>query len=309
MEKDAAHGRDEAHTSWHPAFVEAIKLELDQYRDILEYTPEYQLTKEPLRIDVVIVKKRKNVPIKKSIAAMFMGHNLIEYKSPSDYISLEDFYKVYAYACLYVTVEPGTADAGLTITFVGSRYPRKLVEHLERFRHCVIEKSSPGVYSVKGDPVPMQILDTRELPEEENIWLAKLDNRLDPTGARRIIGELNRLDKTVQIGAYINALYNANFAVMEEASKMFDLDAVLKTPFEEAGYVTRRMILAAEKARLETEIETKAEYNAKMVKNALAQGIALETVAAITGLEIEKVRELAEPGNNPVNFEDFITAF
>jgi predicted transposase YdaD len=73
---------------------------------------------------------------------------------------------------------------------------------------------------------------------------------------------------------------------MEEASKMFDIDAVLKTPWEEAGYVTRKMILAA--------AEAKAEGNAKIVKNALAQGIALETIAAITELEIEKVREIAE---------------
>jgi hypothetical protein len=285
MEKDAAYDRDDAHTSWHPAFVEAIKLELDQYEDILEYTPEYQLTKEPLRIDVVIVKKRKNVPIKKNIAAIFRGHNLIEYKSPSDYMSLEDFYKVYAYACLYVTVEPKTAEADLTITFVGSRYPRKLVEHLEQFRHCAVEKSSPGVYTVKGDPVPMQIIDTRELPEEENIWLAKLDNRLDQTGARKIISEINRLDKAVQIGAYINALYNANFAVMEEVSKMSDITTTLNKTLENAGYVTRKMILA----------------KAEIAQRALAQGIPLETVATITGLEIETVREIAELGNSPVN--------
>jgi hypothetical protein len=289
--------KDAAHTSWHPAFVEAIKLELGQYGDILEYTPEYQLTREPLRIDVVIVKKRKNVPIKKNIAVIFRGHNLIEYKSPTDYISLEDFYKVYAYACLYVTAEPKIAEAGLTITFVGSRYPRKLAEHLEQFRHCVVEKTSPGVYSVKGDPIPMQIIDIRELPEGENLWLAKLDNRLDQSEARKIIGELSRLDKADHVGAYIDALYNANFDVMEEASKMFDIDAVLKTPLEEAGYVTRRMILTAEKTKAETE----AKANAKIVKNALAQGIALETVAAITELEIEKVREIAGLENRPVN--------
>ncbi|MDR0685537.1 MAG: hypothetical protein LBF83_10480, partial [Spirochaetaceae bacterium] len=81
-EKNTAQERD--NTSWHPAFLEAIKAELEQYSDILEFTPEYQLTKEPLRIDVVIVKKLKNVPIKKSIAAIFRKYNLIEYKSPSD---------------------------------------------------------------------------------------------------------------------------------------------------------------------------------------------------------------------------------
>jgi hypothetical protein len=145
----------------------------------------------------------------------------------------------------------------------------------------------------------MQIINTRELPEEENIWLAKLDNRLDPTEARKIIGELNRLDKAVQVGAYIDALYTANFAVMEEASKMFDIKAVLNTPLEKAGYVTRRMIQAATEAKVEAEERTEAQVTAKIVKNAFAQGIAPETVAVITGLEIEKVREIAELGNKP----------
>jgi hypothetical protein len=295
MEKDTAHDRDDTHTSWHPAFLEAIKLELDQYGDILEYTPEYQLTKEPLRIDVVIVKKRKNVAIKKNIASIFRGDNIIEYKSPSDYISLEDFYKVYAYACLYVTAAPKKAEdiSDLTITFAGSRYPQKLAEHLEKARHCTVEKSSPGVYIVKGDPVPIQIIDTRELPAEENIWLSKLDNRLDQTAARRIMSEIDRLDKAAQMAAYIDALYNANFDVMEEVSKMNDMTAVLDRTLENAGYVGRKMI----QAKIEGKIEGKEE----IAQNALAHGIPPETVAAITGLDIKKVQAISEQKNRPAN--------
>jgi hypothetical protein len=43
--------------SWHPAFVEALRMELYAYRDTLEFFPEYQLSSEPLRIDCVVVKK------------------------------------------------------------------------------------------------------------------------------------------------------------------------------------------------------------------------------------------------------------
>jgi hypothetical protein len=32
---------------WHPAFVEALRLELEQYGDALEFYPEYQLTTGP----------------------------------------------------------------------------------------------------------------------------------------------------------------------------------------------------------------------------------------------------------------------
>jgi hypothetical protein len=87
---------------------------------------------------------------------------------------------------------------------------------------------------------------------------------------------------------------------MEEVSRMFDLDAVLKTPWEKAGYVTRKMLVAAEQARIETAAEAEAKV-AKIVKNILAQGMAPETVAAVTEMEIEKVREIAGSGNKAVN--------
>ena len=44
-------------------------MELDAYRDVLEFYPEYQLTSEPLRIDCVVIKKAESVRIEKNIAA------------------------------------------------------------------------------------------------------------------------------------------------------------------------------------------------------------------------------------------------
>jgi hypothetical protein len=44
-----------------------------------------------------------------------------------------DFYKVYGYACLYASQEKVDVTE-LTITFVGSRYPRKLLSHLKKVR-------------------------------------------------------------------------------------------------------------------------------------------------------------------------------
>ena len=90
---------------WHPAFVEAIKLELEDYGDSLVFYPEFQLTAEPLRIDCVVVKKTTDIVIKKNIAAIFREVNLVEYKSPDDYISVDDFYKDYAYTYLYASFE------------------------------------------------------------------------------------------------------------------------------------------------------------------------------------------------------------
>ena len=47
----------ELKTQWHPAFVSAMKLELIEDADYLDYTTEYNLNTKPLEIDLLIVKK------------------------------------------------------------------------------------------------------------------------------------------------------------------------------------------------------------------------------------------------------------
>ena len=50
--------------AWHPAFIEAIQLELEEYKDFLEFHSELQLTSEPLKIDCVIIKLKKGIHIR-----------------------------------------------------------------------------------------------------------------------------------------------------------------------------------------------------------------------------------------------------
>jgi hypothetical protein len=66
---------------WHPAFFEAIQKELEAYKNVLEFEAEHPLTEAPLRMDVLIIKKRRNVVIKKNIAAIFRAHNVVEFKN------------------------------------------------------------------------------------------------------------------------------------------------------------------------------------------------------------------------------------
>ena len=139
-----------SHIPWHPAFVEALQLELEEYRDSLEFFPEYQLTTEPMRIDCVVIKKAKDVVIEKNFAAIFRDVNLLEFKSPDDYVSIADFYKVYAYACLYVSLEK-IPITSLSISFVESHYPKKLLRHLRNIRGYAVEETASGIYTVKGD--------------------------------------------------------------------------------------------------------------------------------------------------------------
>ena len=93
---------------WHPAFAAAIQLEFKQYNQYLEYSIEHELIQEPLKVDVVVIKKLEDVTIDKSIGKMLKKYNVFEYKSPTDYISIDDYYKVKAYAYLYKVLSKNT---------------------------------------------------------------------------------------------------------------------------------------------------------------------------------------------------------
>lgn len=86
---------------WHPAFGAALRITLQDELQYLEMQEEYLLSKQPLQMDILIIKKLKDVPIRKTIGRIFRKHNIIEYKSPGDSLSINDFYKVYGYACIY----------------------------------------------------------------------------------------------------------------------------------------------------------------------------------------------------------------
>ena len=59
-------------TSWHPAAVQAIENELADSRKDLTIEAEHQLTSEPLRIDVLIIKKSGTLFLKRTLPRFFV---------------------------------------------------------------------------------------------------------------------------------------------------------------------------------------------------------------------------------------------
>ena len=274
--------------AWHPAFVEAMQMELDDYKDALEFHPEFQLTSQPLRIDCVIIKKAKGVTINKNIATIFRDKNIVEYKSPDDYVSIEDFNKVYAYAYLYASFER-VPITSLTMTFIESRYLRDLLTHFEQERNYQVEETSPGIYTVRGDILPMQIINSRRLSPVENRWLKDLNNNLALEAALDFISIINALGKTARIEAYLDVIIRANRDVMEEALHMGeDANSRLIKTLREIG------VLDKLEANWEAKLETKVEEQAKTIaKNLANRGYPLEDIVATTGLDSATVKKLA----------------
>ena len=174
--------KTEPDLQWHPAFYSGVQIEFEKEQDKLIFENEHQLGTKPKQIDVLIIKNRSAESIQKNIGRIFRTHNIIEYKSPSDYLSVDDFYLVYAYACLY-KVDSQTADTipanEITLSFVTHAFPYKLLKHLTTIRNYTIEKQEDGIYYIRGDFFPIQIVHTKKLSKEENLWLRSLTNAHD----------------------------------------------------------------------------------------------------------------------------------
>jgi hypothetical protein len=218
---------------WHPAFVQAMQQELEQYQDKLEFLPEHPLTAEPLEIDVVIIKKAPEAVIEKNIARIFKRINLLEYKSPEDYFSVSDFHKVLGYAFLYASFNKTPLEE-MTISVIETRHPRDLLKYLGE-RRCGVTENSPGVYVVSGHLVAIQIIECQKLALKENLWLKGLNTHLQTAEATIILEESRKRSKEAQLGAYLHALLSANQETIEEVAKMAKERKTLEEVLERTG--------------------------------------------------------------------------
>jgi hypothetical protein len=263
-------------TYWHPAFRAAIRLELEEYRDVLDFQFETPLNDEPLKVDAVIIKKKRDMVIKKNLAAIFRTDNIVEFKSPGDYLSINDFYKVYGYACIYKAITKDVSIEDISITLIESRHPRELLDHLEGVRKFTVDEVWPGIYHIDGDFVPIQIIETNRLEITENLWLSNLRIGLEKPRYKVVADAfLSRL-KDPDVRAYLAAMINANPDIIEEVRKM-DINPKLIEMLDKYGYTAQ-----AE--------ERKAE---EIAKNALAKGASIQFTSEITGLDTQTVQRLS----------------
>ena len=200
----------------------------------------------------------------------------IEYKSPSDSLSVDDFYKVYGYTNFY------KADTGkvneipiqeLTITLVSKRYPRELIRHLKEVRHYTIDNPEEGIYYVIGDILPIQIIVTKELTEAENLWLKSLTNELEQNEtAEKLLEEYSKNQANALYRSVMELIVRANKQKFEEVKGMCDalrelmkdeIDAEVKRQVQERidAEVNKKV---QEKIDAEVDAQVKEKINAEV---------------------------------------------
>jgi hypothetical protein len=270
---------------WHPAFLEVLKLDLNDYLDEIEILAEFPLTTEPLRIDCVVIKKTKNLHIKKKFAEIFRGWNILEYKNPRDHVSVNDFHKVYAYACLYSVLMNVPVD-NISISLIESRYPKKLIDFLEKVRKYTVEKNGTGIYTIKGDVFAMQIIDSRHLSDSENLWLKSLSGEYDQNAIDRMFIEFRKKDPRINFEVILDVMSRADPKKFKELTYMktpLFVDIILDS---EAG----RNRINEYEAKAEEKGEAKGK--AEVARSLKTGGMSYDLISQYTGLSAAEIQNL-----------------
>lgn len=275
---------EEKALQWHTAFQAALQIELLEEREYLQFQKEYNLTQKPLQIDTLIIKPAPGRTIKKSLGRIFRQYNVVEYKSPGDYLSINDFYKVLGYTCLYqsdtekvMAIRP----EDLTVTLISNHYPREMVRYITKQYGITVTQMFPGIYYVNGLLFPLQILVTKELSKEEHVWLSrlrcdlKLKDDIEPL-AKAYDGK----QKNPMYAAVMDLIIRANKKQYEEGKKMCE---ALKELFADE---------LEEKLKLGVEIGKEQGIRALILDN-FEEGIPVERICEKLQKRFELTQEKA----------------
>ena len=286
---------------WHPAFAAAIQLEFKEYKEHLSYKIEHQLTTDPLRIDVVVIKKLDNIEINKTIGKIFRKYNVIEYKSPTDYFSIDDYYKVRAYAYLYKVLAQETDPVDiedLTISIIVSKYPQKLIKYLKEKQNIIVKEVEKGIYYLKSTDIKTQIIvNNKKLNKKEAEYIKLLqrtqnDNEL----LKKWIDEYTKNSKDPLYGVIMNVLTKVspnsilevykNMGVPQISNENMDflLKAMSKLKLDEK--------LKEEGKKEEKKKGKKAERlkEKQLILKQYSKGLSIEYIAEINDFDVDYVK-------------------
>ena len=303
MEKEQTKNQQEKSQKlqWHPAFCSALRLELLEDAENLEFTDEFQLTEKPLQIDCTVVKVKKDCKIKNEIGKIFRKHNIFEYKSPKDELNIDTFYKAVAYACLY-KVLPNHVDEipaeEITITLIRDRKPVKLLGELEKSGYGY-KKEAAGIYYVNGAMFPVQIIESSELDVDMHVQLKALTNHLEESLMRQYLLQVSTFEGREKNLADIvlQVIVNSNMEKVREwkGSEQTMCEALRVLMKEE---LKEERVAGLREGRLEGQREGQREGQIRAYASLVQDGIIpVETGAEKAGMSVDDfTKEMKKAG-------------
>ena len=267
---------------WHPGFQGATEWELKANKKDLTFEYDHPLSKEPLKMDALIIKKDPDVIIQNDIGKLFKAHNVVEYKGVGDALNIDVIYKVLAYACLYKSLGEHVDEIpaeDVSITIMRAEYPKDLLGILESSRIHVEEKY-PGIFYLTG-----------RIQFETQIIVF---SRLDETHPAYRILRPGATEKDIK-----QFLTDARMAV--EPWEIRGIKALLEVSVA-SNRETYKKVKKEEKAMgealqelMQEDIDKKiAETKGDMAEAMLSDGKPVEEIIKYTGVSLTTLQEIAD---------------
>lgn len=148
---------------------------------------------------------------------IFKGYNIIEYKSPDDGLTIDDFFKTIAYACLYKglgrTVNQ-IPESEITVSLFRDVYPQELFAALKASGRR-IRMQYPGIYYISGRLLfDTQVVVTSQLEGKNHSAFRILSAHAKEEDVRSFIekargytepGDRDNVDAVLQVSIAANA--------------------------------------------------------------------------------------------------------
>ena len=196
--KDARPGRRRKlvriYTAWHPLLVVMIEHVLPG--GFYQCLSELQLSREPLRIDVVVVRRSgPGTPPAPHLLTSVLGdladHTLVHFKGPTDELERDDARMLFAYALQYLVVAELEDPAAVALRVVAPRLTPRFVEAL-RSLGCTLTTTAAGVHEGRLGVFPLRVIETVPVngrAGEHLLYTVTPGMLTDPGGVPALSGE------------------------------------------------------------------------------------------------------------------------
>ena len=275
MEEEA--GRVE----YHYGFYGAVHVEYEPSGVDMEYLQEHELGDKPVRLDMLLLKK-ESVPLVDPIGSFFRIHNVLDYKSPEDGLTIDDFYKAQGYALIYKSLGK-TVNAiplhELTVSIFRHAFPREMLKMLEE-SGLKVKETYPGIYKIIGSlNVPTQVIVTNRLPKGEYEAFKALTENADKDDILKLLGMIENTSDP-KMAEYVSEVLHVSIAVNEG----------LFNEIKEAGIMTE----AVERVFKKEFDQTRKETEDQIIVNMLRENVAVDKIVLYTKATVERIAAVAK---------------
>lgn len=185
---------------WHPPYIAAMNLELENDKERFIFIPEYTLNTGVLKIDLFIEDKEDN-PVSNEIGKIFRKYNILEYKNPHDTLGIDEFIKAQSYAGFYKAqgAKPNSRKIeSITVSLIREAKPIKLFHFFEKYNVRVLNPYKGIYYVLDKVWFATQIIVTSELDKEKHRWLCALSGKLEEQDLRELLISISSLNDKLE---------------------------------------------------------------------------------------------------------------